>query len=271
LSALVFTLKQPLKQRVDCSALTPDGLRGKTGAAIQRVELPMGNTGITVGELFKVTGRDVEHIIFSGECSKLDRIGAAMTGGKIIVESQAGDYAGLGMKGGMLYVNGGAGIFAACAMRGGVLQIAGDAGDFVGGGLPGDRRGMFGGTAIVKGNVGARAGDQMRRGMILVAGSAGEYLGSRMSGGTIVVMGEVSALAGYAMKRGTLLLEHMPNELPVTFNDCGVHPFGFLGLLLPAIQKHGEPFADLKFDGNRARRWMGDVANVGRGEILVSG
>jgi formylmethanofuran dehydrogenase subunit C len=82
-------------------------------------------------------------------------------------------------------------------------------------------------------------------------------------------MGKVGPLAGYAMKRGTLLLNHAPNELPVTFNDCGIHPFGFLELLIPTIQKHGEPFADLVFDDNYARRWMGDVANVGRGEILT--
>jgi formylmethanofuran dehydrogenase subunit C len=269
LSALVFTLKGRLKQRVDCSTLTPNGLRGKTGAEIERIELPMGNTDIAVAEIFKLTGRDAEQIVFFGECGKLDRIGAGMIAGKIIVEGRAGDYAGLGMKGGALCVNGDAGIFAACAMRGGVLQIDGNAGDFLGGGLPGERRGMFGGTVVVKGNVGARAGDQMRRGMVLVAGDAGDYLGSRMSGGTIVVMGNVGALAGYAMKRGTLLLKHSPMELPPTFNDCGVHPFGFLSLLLPAIRKYGAPFTDLQFDVNRAQRWMGDVANVGRGEILT--
>lgn len=275
MSALMFTLKAKLKQRVDCSALTPDRLagwprvRGKTGAAIEQIELPMGNTNIAVAEIFNVKGRDSNRIIFSGDSSKLDRIGAGMTGGDIVVESSAGDYVGLSMKGGTLRVAGNAGFFLACAMRGGTLSIDGNAGDFLGGGLPGERRGMFGGTVIVMGNVGARAGDQMRRGMILVAGDAGEYLGSRMSGGTVVVMGEVGALAGYAMKRGTLLLKHSPQQLPPTFNDCGVHPFGFLSLLLPAIHKHGKTFADLTFDANRARRWMGDGANVGRGEILI--
>jgi formylmethanofuran dehydrogenase subunit C len=105
--------------------------------------------------------------------------------------------------------------------------------------------------------------------LILVAGDAGDYLGSRMSGGTIVVVGEVGAFAGYAMKRGTLLLDRLPRELPPTFNDCGVHPFGFLSLLLPVIHGHGGAFAELKFASNHARRWMGDVANVGRGEILT--
>ena len=192
-----------------------------------------------------------------------------MTTGEILIEERGGDYLGLGMKGGVLRVAGDAGIFAACSMRGGTLRIDGNAGDFLGGGLPGERRGMFGGTVIVNGNVGARAGDQMRRGMILVAGDAADYLASRISGGTIVVMGKVGAFAGYAMKRGTLLLRQLPTNLPPTFNDCGVHPLGFLSLLMPAIHRHGEAFAELKFAANRGQRWMGDAANIGRGEILI--
>jgi formylmethanofuran dehydrogenase subunit C len=268
-SALTFSLKSKLMQRVDCSVLTPDGLRGKTGAQIQHIELPIGNIGVAVAELFKVTGRDSERIVFSGDGRKLDRIGAAMTGGEILVDGSAGDYLGLAMKGGVLRVAEDAGIFAACEMRGGTLYINGNAGDFVGGGLPGERRGMFGGTVIVNGHVGARAADQMRRGMILVAGNAGDYLGSRMSGGTIVVVRNVGKNAGFAMKRGTLLLSQLPKDLPPTFNDCGIHPFGFLSLLVPVIHRYGEPFANLNFTSNYALRWMGDLANVGRGEIIV--
>ena len=269
MSALTLTLKAKLTQRVDCSALTPDGLQGSTGAALGHIKLPIGNTDVAVGDIFKVKGSDCERIIFSGECNKLDRIGASMTGGEIVVDGEAGDYLGLGMRGGELRVAGDAGIFATCNMRGGTLRIDGNAGDFLGGGLPGERRGMFGGTVIVNGNVGARAGDQMRRGMILVAGDAGDYLASRMSGGTIVVMGKAGAFAGYAMKRGTLLLPQLPTNLPPAFNDCGVHPFGFLSLLMPAIYRHGGAFTELKFAANRAQRWMGDVANTGRGEILI--
>ena len=269
MSTLTFSLKTEIAQRVDCSALTPDGLRGKTGAEIGHIELPMGNTGVAVAEIFKIIGRDTSRIIFSGESGKLDRIGAGMTGGEIVIDGSAGDYLGLNMSGGTLRVAGDVGIFAACAMRGGIMHIEGNAGDFLGGGLPGERRGLFGGTVIVNGNVGARAGDQMRRGMILVAGDTGEYLGSRMWGGTIAVMGDVGPMAGFAMKRGTLLLRNVPQEILITFNDCGVHPFGFLSLLLPEIHRHGAPFDKLAFATNHAQRWMGDVANVGRGEILT--
>ena len=271
MSALTFSLKAKLTLRVDCSSLTPDGLRGKTGAEIECIELPMGNANITVAEVFKVKGRDCEQIIFCADSSKLDRIGAGMSGGEIVVEGAAGDYLGLGMTGGVLRVAQDVGIFAACEMRGGELRIDGNAGDFVGGGLPGERRGMFGGIVVINGNAGARAGDQMRRGMVLIGGNAGDYLGSRMSGGTIVVMGKVGANAGFAMKRGTLVLTQLPENLPPTFNDCGVHPLGFLAVLMPVIRRYGAAFLDLKFPSNRAQRWMGDLANTGRGEILILG
>ena len=271
MSTLKFSVTAKINQRIDCSPLTCEGLRGKTRAQIERIELPMGNTSVPVGDVFKVSGREAQQLIFSGDTDKLDRIGAQMTTGEIVVDGDGGDYLGLGMKGGMLRIAGNVGIFAACEMRGGELHVGGNCGDFLGGGLPGERRGMFGGAVIVKGNVGARAGDQMRRGLILVAGNGGDYLGSRMSGGTIVVTGEAGAFAGYAMKRGSLLLTEMPKEIPPTFNDCGVHPFGFLTLLLPVIGKHGDRFAKLNFAANRARRWMGDVANLGRGEILIPG
>ncbi len=269
MSALKFFLKERLTQRVDCSALMPDALRGKTGEEIQHIALPMGNTTVPVGDIFRVSGGDSECITFSGETNKLDRIGAQMSGGEIVIDGDGGDYLGVGMKGGSLRIVGSAGIFAACEMRGGALHIAGDCGDFLGGALPGNRRGMFGGTVIVRGNLAARGGDQMRRGVILVTGNVGDYLGSRMSGGTIVAMGEVGAFAGYAMKRGSLLLNYRPQELMPTFNDCGVHPFGFLSLLMPLIRRHGAPFDAMNYSSHRAQRWMGDVANIGRGEILI--
>ncbi len=269
MSALTFTLNATLTQRVDCSLLTPDALKGKTGAEIRHIALPMGNATAPVGDMFKVSGGDCERIIFAGVTNKLDRIGAQMSGGEIEIDGDGGDYLGLGMKGGSLRIAGSAGIFAACEMRGGELNISDDCGDFLGGALPGNRRGMFGGMVIVGGNLAARGGDQMRRGMILVAGNVGDYLGSRMSGGTIVAMGEVGAFAGYAMRRGSLLLNHRLREMMPTFNDCGVHAFGFLSLLLPLIRRYGAPFDALNFSSNGAQRWMGDVANVGRGEILL--
>ncbi|MEO6022857.1 MAG: formylmethanofuran dehydrogenase subunit C [Burkholderiales bacterium] len=271
MSSLTFKLKQATLQRVDCSSLTSDHLQGKEVAEIAKIELPVGNSNVQAGDLFNITGRDVAKIVFAGDCAKLDRIGAAMTHGEITLAGNCGDYVGLGMKGGTIAAKASSGIFTACGMRGGAIRIAGNAGDFLGGGLPGERRGMFGGLVIVHGNVGDRACDQMRRGMILVEGNIGAYACSRMSGGTIAVLGEVGAFAGFAMKRGTLIVKDLPSQLPITFNDCGEHSLSFLTLVLAYWRTLDTRFAKFNIPNNRVRRWMGDVANAGRGEILVTG
>ena len=271
MSALTFKLKQTVTQRIDCSQLTFDHLQDKSVTEIAKVELPIGNTNVRAGDVFNIKGRDVSKIIFANDCAKLDRIGAAMTQGEIIVEGNCGDYLGLAMKGGTITAKASSGIFTACGMRGGSIHIHGNTGDFLGGGLPGERRGMFGGLVLVRGNVGDRVGDQMRRGMILVEGNVGSYACSRMSGGTVAVLGEVGAFAGFAMKRGTLIVPNLPSQLTVTFNDCGEHALSFLTLMLAYWRTLDTRFAKINIPHNRVRRWMGDLANVGRGEILVTG
>ena len=271
MSALKFKLKQATTQRIDCSLLTVDHLQGKSAAEIAKIALPIGNTTVQAGDVFKITGREISKIVFVNDSTKLDRIGAAMTQGEIVIEGNCGDYVGLGMRGGAIFAKASSGIFTACGMRGGSIHVNGNAGDYLGGGLPGERRGMFGGLVLVRGNVGDRVGDQMRRGMILVEGNVGSYACSRMSGGTVAVLGEVGAFAGFAMKRGTLIVPNLPSQLTVTFNDCGEHALSFLTLMLAYWRTLDTRFAKINIPHNRVRRWMGDLANVGRGEILVTG
>jgi len=121
---------------------------------------------------------------------------------------------------------------------------------------------------LVKGNVGERAGDHMRRGTILIEGNAGDYCGSRMTAGTIAVMGQTGRYAGYAMRRGTLLLWNQP-QLPASFNDCGAHTLGFLPMLFASFKSLNSRFADAAVGFNRDRRYAGDMAEMGRGEVLV--
>jgi formylmethanofuran dehydrogenase subunit C len=172
------------------------------------------------------------------------------------------------MKSGTIKVTGNVGIYAGCEMKNGFLQIDGDAGDFLGGALPGNKQGMKGGTVLVKGNVGARAGDHMRRGQILIEGNAGDYCGSRMLAGTIAVMGNTGRFLGYAMRRGTLLLWNQP-QFTATFNDCGSHTLAFLPLLFASFKALNSRFADSGLAFNRVRRYGGDMAETGRGEVLV--
>ena len=269
MTALTFTLKTVLRQRVDCAPLTPDRLAGKSGAEIGAIELQSGNRKLRADQVFVISGGDGADIVFAKATAKLDFIGKAMSSGRIAIEGDAGAYAGMQMKGGVLSASGSVGAYAGCEMKSGELHIGGDAGDYLGAALPGDKKGMQGGVVIVRGNAGDRVGDHMRRGAILIEGNAGAYLGARMTAGTIGVLGQVGDYPGYAMKRGTLLLMRAPENIPATFNDCGTHALGFLPLLLKGFQGYKTQFGALADRVGRVRRYAGDMAGLGKGEILI--
>jgi formylmethanofuran dehydrogenase subunit C len=269
MSALTFTLKTTPAQRIDCSALTPDKLEGKTLTDIAALELVTGNSKARVDALFAISGDDLNNIRFENSSGKLDHIGHAMSKGAITVNGDGGAYLGQFMTGGNITVNGNSGIFTACEMKGGVIKINGNAGDFVGGARVGYKNGMSGGTVIVTGNSGDRTGDHMRRGTILIEGNAGDYCGARMVSGTIAVLGQVGTHLGYAMKRGTLLLTQPPqNGMAANFNDCGSHTLAFLPLMFASFKQLDSKFAEVE-PFSRVQRYAGDISGIGMGEILV--
>jgi formylmethanofuran dehydrogenase subunit C len=268
MSALTFTLKQQPAQRVDMSPLTCDKLQGLSLADIGALTLQSGKAKIPVSELFDITGDDSQHLIIKNSVVKLDFIGKELNGGKICVEGDAGAYLGMGMKAGEIKVSGNAGLYAACEMKNGYLEISGNTGDLLGAALPGNKMGMKGGLVLVKGNAGERVGDHLRRGTILIEGNAGDYCGSRMIAGTIAVMGTTGRFLGYAMRRGTLLLWNTP-QLSASFNDCGSHTLAFLPILFASFKSLNSKFADASAAFNRVQRYAGDMAEIGRGEVLV--
>ena len=269
MSRLCLTLREPLAQRVDLSPLSPDRLAGKSPSEIAAIELSSGNRKVPVDALFSVSGTFHSELEIQNSSDKLDRIGEGMTHGSIFVGGDAGAYLGAGMRGGYIRVEGGAGAYAASGMAAGLLHISGNAGDFLGAALPGEHRGMTGGTVVVGGDAGDRVGDHMRRGMLLIEGNAGDYCAARMGAGTIAVWGTVGHFAGLGMKRGTLLLQTPPDRLVPTFNDCGPANHGFLTLLIRSWRTLSERFATMDSSRVRVRRYVGDLANDGRGEILI--
>jgi formylmethanofuran dehydrogenase subunit C len=267
MSALTLTLRALPPHSVDVSPLIPDRLAGLNKAAIENIVL--GSLGLQVADLFAVNGDDARQMIIRNSSDRLTHIGSGMTQGAITVEGGCGAYAGIGMRGGRIIVTGTAGPFAGSGMTAGGLEIRGDAGDFLGGALPGNKQGMRGGIIAVHGNAGDRAADRMRRGLILIAGDVGAYCGSRMLAGTILVSGSVGMMPGFALKRGTLLLARQPSELLATFQDNGEHALLFLELLDRELRRQNERFARFLPLGNSVRRYCGDLANGGTGEILV--
>lgn len=225
MTALSFTLKSPLRQRLDASPLVPDRLLGKSPKEIATLDLQYGNRRIAAADLFDIAGDDAESVRISGS-PKLDFAGRGMTRGSLIIDGDAGAYVGMHMKGASVCVRFGWSV-RSVRTQGGIVEICGNAGDLLGSALPGNKKGMSEGVVIVRGDAGDRVGDHMRRGSILIEGNAGMYLGARMTAGTIAVRGRIGACAGYAMKRGTLLVYGSPVSIGATFNDCGLHTLGF--------------------------------------------
>lgn len=104
----------------------------------------------------------------------------------------------------------------------------------------------------------------MRRGLI-VAGGAGDFAACRMIAGTIVAQ-SLGNHAGYGMRRGTVLTKSY-GRLPQTFLDTGRHRFVFLQVLRPMLSKFDLGWADIL--AGDVRRFAGDMAVLGKGEILV--
>lgn len=266
MSALTFTLNKSLHHAVNCNVLVPSYLAGKSIAEIASMLISYGNSSVRVDEIFAITGNDAQHIHFKSASNKLDYIGANMTSGSITIEGDVGAYFGFGLKNGEIHCQGNTEAFAACSMRGGLLKIDGNTGDFLGAGSDGLRKGMLGGTVIVKGNAGDRVGDQMRRGLILIEGNVGDYCGSRMIAGTIGILGDLGAYTAFNMHRGTLLLQKQP-KLHATIQDCGTHTLPFLNLLFKSFTKYNTQFS--KMHTQRVRRFVGDAACNGNGEVLI--
>jgi len=269
-NALRLTPREAPRYPLDLSGLRPDALAERSENEIAALPLWYGNERHTLGELFEVRGDPSDGtLVISDACASLCAVGADMTGGRLIVEGHAGDYLGRRLRGGEIRVEGSCGDFACAAMRGGHVEIRGNTGDFLGGALAGERVGMRGGTVIVRGHCGDRAGERQRRGLLLLEGDAGDYCACNMIAGTLAVLGRTGKAAGFGMRRGTLLLGSEPQAIPNTFVDNGPQTLAFLALLAGRLSHLDGPFGRLAERGNRVRRWLGDRACGGCGEVLT--
>jgi formylmethanofuran dehydrogenase subunit C len=264
-SALTLELKAKPDQRLDLSPLVPSRLKDLKPKEIEA--LPIGTTRakLMLGDAFKLSGKNAEQLRFIGTDERCDKIGAALTEGEIIVEGNAGAYLGAGMKGGKIEVKGSAGVLAGASMAGGEISISGDAGERAAGILVGETLGMKRGVLTIGGNAGPMLGERMRRGLVIVGGDAGDYAGGRMIAGTILFKRRIGRNAGYGLRRGSLIFLVEPEQILPTFGDCGVLEFDYLRLLERGLRAMGK---NIKL-GDRARRLMGDMSVLGKGEMLI--
>lgn len=270
MSGRILELKAPPERSLDLGALSPQALAGRSNDAIARLRVPWGKGRAALGDLFEIGGEDGDTLRLVGLDARCHRVGRALERGTIEVSGSVGDELGREMRGGCVRVRGDAGDGAGAGMRGGLLTVTGNAGARAGGLVPGATKGMGGGLLTIGKSAGERAGERMRRGCLLIGGEAGALAGDRMIAGTIAVFGACGAHPGLGMRRGTLLLAHAPVSMTATFNDCGEFDFAFVPLLRDYVAASHKGFARRLAVFSRARRWCGDAAYGGLGEILVA-
>jgi formylmethanofuran dehydrogenase subunit C len=244
----------------------PDALAMLTESEIALLPALHGNQVARLGDFFLVQGGHSDEVRVIGDVGRVKHLGAGMGSGRLVVEGSPGMHAGSGMHGGHIRIEGNADDWTGAEMRGGTIEILGNAGAGLGGAYAGSTRGMTGGSVLVHGSAGDHAGDRLRRGLIAVAGHAGPYAGSHMIAGTVVVCGDLGRGAGIGLKRGTIVAGGAATLLPTFRFACAYRP-DFLALLFRSLERQGFPLPEHLHSG-LFRRYGGDYADLGRGEVL---
>ncbi|MBX6331090.1 MAG: formylmethanofuran dehydrogenase subunit C [Gemmatimonadaceae bacterium] len=267
-TTIALTLRARVEQVIEADSITPDRLATLSESEIAALPLWEGRIQRQLGELFEVRGSRSTSIRLTGDLSRIDALGAGMTTGELVIDGPVGRYVGTRMAGGTLRVLGNAGDGAGLEMAGGVLEITGNAGDGVGAARLGASKGMRGGEIVVRGSAGARAGARMRRGTIVVCGHTGPDAGEGMIAGNLFVLGAVGENAGRSNKRGSIVALG-PVSIPVSYRYACTYRPPHVALALRSLRtRYAVPVTDAHLTG-RYRRFSGDMAELGRGEILA--
>lgn len=265
---VTLTRKESSPIPVEADSICPDRFAALGPGDIARLPAFYGRRQVTLGDLFEIDGAGASDITVAGDLTALKKVGYGMSMGRITLHGTVGQHTGAFMKGGELVVRGDAGDWLGAYMAGGRIVVEGDAGHFVGGAYSGDTKGMRGGTILVRGSVGREAGGRMRRGLVVVLGDAGEFAGAKMLAGSVFVGGRLGRRAGAGMKRGTVVgFGEVAESLPTFRYTCTYRPV-FMRYYLRHLRESGL-VADGELEGEVFRRYIGDLTNGGRGEVLV--
>ncbi len=269
--ALTLALTATPDVPLEADVIAPDRLAGLGEAEVRKQAVLIGNRAAELGDFFSaagtVGGDTGGEVRVEGDLARVKLLGAAMTGGRLVVEGNAGLHLGSGMTGGEILVTGNAGDWVGPEMRGGRITVRGDAGHAVGSAYRGSQVGMRGGEIIVHGKAGNEVGNALRRGLIAIGGSCGDFAGVNMISGTIAVFGALGIRCGAGMKRGTIVAMQEPELLPTFELACAYRP-SFLRLYMDYLRAQGLPVEPRHIEGSY-KRWSGDSVELNRGEVLV--
>lgn len=248
-SGLVAQLKSALPERGDFGEVLAQPWTALSAREMAERPVYLERKGrVRLGDLFDVIGEPEGRIRFVGDLQSADRLGAGLSEGDVIVEGSVGREAGL-------------------ALAGGSLDIKGDAGPRAGAAPLGYKRGMSGGELIVRGSAGPEAGATMRRGLLVIAKSAGERTGLGMIAGTVVIFGTAGRETGLWSKRGSVVALGRITPPGTYALACTYQPIMLRLVLTRLSAKYGLSVQRKHLTGSY-RRYSGDMAELGKGEIL---
>jgi formylmethanofuran dehydrogenase subunit C len=246
---LVAQLKKALAERADFGEVLAQPWVALSAREMAERPVYLERAGrVPLGDLFALTGQPEGRIGFVGDLRNANRLGAGLSEGDVTVEGSVGQEAGL-------------------ALAGGSLDIKGDAGPRAGAAPLGYKRGMTGGELIVRGSAGPEAGAAMRRGLLVIAKNAGERTGLGMIAGTVLVFGTAGRETGLWSKRGSVVALGRITP-PETYSlACTYQPI-VLRLMLSRLSTRYGLAVQRKYLNGSYRRYSGDMAELGKGEIL---
>ena len=193
-------------QRLDLSPLTPSRLNDLKPKEIEAIAIGTTREKLTVGDVFKLKGKDAAKLRFVGTDARCDKIGAGLDRGR---DRRRRRRRRLSRRRHEAAARSRSTAAPAClpapAWAAGPSTVSGDAGERAGGILVGETLGMRGGVIAIGGNAGPMLGERMRRGLVIVGGDAGDYAGGRMIAGTILFKRGVGRGVGHGLRRGSLI------------------------------------------------------------------
>jgi formylmethanofuran dehydrogenase subunit C len=247
---IVARLRAPLKAATDLSEMLSGEWTTLGPSELARRALSLGDgKQATVGDVFDVRGTPDGRIRFEGDLTQANGLGAGLTQGQVVVDGDIGNSVGAGM-------------------AGGAIHVRGRAGDRPGGAAAEARRGMTGGELVIHGAAGADAGLRMRRGLLAIGGNTGERTGAGMIAGTVIVFGEAGPSAGLWSKRGSVVALGAV-AIPATYRYACTYRPPHLRLVLGRLRARYELPVNEQHLAGLYRRYSGDLADLGKGEILV--
>lgn len=264
---ITLTLKEQPTVPLEAEVLSPDVLSGLKNDQVRSLPVFHGKRQCRLDQFFEVNGDGAADVEIAGDMRRVKWIGRGMTRGRISIRGNAGMHLGGYMKGGTIEVSGDASDWVGAEMTGGLIHIRGNAGGQIGAAYRGSMSGMNRGVILVEGSAGLEVGMRMKRGVIAIKGPVRDFAGLQMKGGTIVLFSGAEIRTGAWMIRGTII-SLMPIRLLPTFSyACAYNPT-ILRLYASELQSRG---FSLPFDSNAGvyRRYLGDSAVPGKGEILV--